>query len=66
MHWGIRRDAGGVIAKLLAVAPIGIKPLDLVAFASTSFLMAFFAALATWAPARRADREDPMGTFGNE
>jgi hypothetical protein len=35
----------------LALALIGIKPLDLVAFASTSALMALVAALATWVPA---------------
>jgi putative ABC transport system permease protein len=51
---------GLMFAKLLAVALIGIKPFDLVVFASTSALMAFVAALATWVPARRAARVDPM------
>ncbi len=57
---------GLVFAKLLAVALIGIKPFDLVAFASTSALMALVAALATWVPARRAVRVDPMVTFRQE
>jgi len=62
---GVAIGLGGglAFAKLLAVALIGIKPLDLVAFASTSALMAFVAALATWAPARRAARVDPMVTL---
>ena len=59
-------SGGLLLAKLLAVALIGIKPFDLVAFASTSSLMAFVAALATWVPARRAARVDPMVTFRHE
>jgi putative ABC transport system permease protein len=59
-------SGGLVFAKLLAVALIGIKPFDLMAFASTSALMALVAALATWAPARRAARVDPMVTFRHE
>ena len=59
-------SGGLAFAKLLAVALIGIKPFDLVAFASTSVLMAFVAALATWVPARRAARVDPMVTFRHE
>jgi len=57
---------GLAFAKLLAVALIGIKPLDLVAFASTSALMVLVATLATWAPARRAARMDPMVTLRHE
>ena len=62
---GVAIGLGGglVFAKLLAVALIGIQPFDLVAFASTAALMAFVAALATWVPARRAARVDPMVTF---
>jgi predicted permease len=57
---GIAIGLGGglAFAKLLAVALIGIKPFDLVAFASTSGLMVLVAALATWVPARRAAREN--------
>ena len=65
---GVAIGLGGglAFAKLLAVALIGIKPLDLVAFASTSALMASVAALAIWLPARRAARVDPMVTLRHE
>ncbi len=56
-------SGGLVFAKLLAAALIGVKPFDLAAFASTSALMAFVASLATWVPAMRAARVDPMVTF---
>jgi macrolide transport system ATP-binding/permease protein len=59
--------AGGLVfAKLMEVALIGVRPFDPVAFASTSALMAFVAALATWPPARRAAHVDPMVTFRRE
>jgi ABC-type antimicrobial peptide transport system permease subunit len=65
---GVAIGLGGglAFAKLLAVALIGIKPLDLVAFASTSALMTSVAALAIWVPARRAARVDPMVTLRHE
>jgi putative ABC transport system permease protein len=65
---GVAIGLGGglAFAKLLAVALIGIKPFDLVAFTSTSVLMALVAALATWVPAQRATRVDPMVTLRHE
>jgi predicted permease len=65
---GVAIGLGGglVFAKLLAVALIGIKPFDLVAFASTSALMALVATLATWVPAGRAARVDPMVAFRDQ
>jgi len=57
---------GLAFARLLALALIGIKPFDLVAFGSTSVLMALVAALATWVPARWAARVDPMVTLRHE
>jgi len=65
---GVAVGLGGglAFAKLLALALIGIKPFDLVAFASTSALMALVAALATWVPARRATGVDPMVTLRHE
>jgi ABC-type antimicrobial peptide transport system permease subunit len=57
---------GLAFAKLLAVALIGIEPFDLVAFASTSGMMAFVAALATWVPAQRAARLDPVVALRDE
>lgn len=68
MAVGVVIGLGGglAFAKLLAVALIGIKPFDLVAFASTSSLMVVVAALATWVPARRAAGVDPMVTLRHE
>jgi predicted permease len=59
---GVAVGLGGglAFAKLLAVALIGIKPFDPVAFASTSGVIAFVASLASWVPARRAARVDPL------
>lgn len=74
-RWSLRLVAIGVaiglggglaFAKLLAVALNGIKPFDLAAFASTSAVMALVAMLATWVPARRAARVDPMVTLRHE
>src|SRR5262249_18284117 len=65
---GVAIGLGGglAFAKLLAVPLIGIKPFDPVAFASTSCLMALVGSLATWMPARRAARVDPMVTLRHE
>ncbi len=65
---GVAIGLGGglAFAKLLALALIGIKPFDLVAFASTSGLMVLVTALATWVPARRAASVDPMVTLRHE
>jgi ABC-type antimicrobial peptide transport system permease subunit len=65
---GVAMGLGGglAFAKLLATALIGIKPFDLVAFASTSGLMALVAVLATWVPAQRAARVDPMAALRHE
>jgi putative ABC transport system permease protein len=59
--------AGGLaFARLLAGALMGIKPFDAVAFASTSILLFLVAGLATWVPARRAARVDPMVALRRE
>jgi putative ABC transport system permease protein len=65
---GVAIGLGGglAFAKLLAVALIGIRPFDAVAFASTSGFMVLVAALATWVPARRAAGVDPIVTFRHE
>ena len=57
---------GLAFAKLLAVALIGIKPFDVVAFASTSGFLVVVAALATWVPAKRAAGVDPIITLRHE
>ena len=64
--WEWQSASAGAHVAVLAVALIGIEPFDLVAFASTSALMAFVAALATWVPARQAARVNPMVTFRHE
>jgi len=65
---GVAIGLGGGLgfAKLLAIALIGVKPFDLAAFASTSGLMALVAGLATWVPAQRAARVDPMVALRHE
>jgi ABC-type lipoprotein release transport system permease subunit len=65
---GVAVGIGGglAFAKLLSIALIGIKPFDPLTFACASGLMASVAALATWVPARRAARVDPMITFRRE
>jgi predicted permease len=63
---GIGLLGGLAFARLLAVALMGIKPFDAVAFASTSLLMCMVAGLATWLPARRAARVDPMLALRHE
>jgi predicted permease len=57
---------GLAFAHLLAAALIGIRPFDLASFASTSALMALVAVMATWVPARRAARVDPMVTLKHD
>ncbi len=44
----------------------GVKPFDLPAIASTTFLLILFAALAAIVPARRAIRLDPMSALRSE
>jgi ABC-type antimicrobial peptide transport system permease subunit len=66
MGLAVGLGGGMAFAKLLAVALIGTRPFDLAVFASTATLMACVAALATWMPARRATRVDPMVTFRHE
>jgi predicted permease len=52
---------GGVlISRLLATILIDLSPLDPVAFGSVSLFLALVAMLATYLPARRAARVDPL------
>ncbi|HZS07290.1 MAG TPA: ABC transporter permease [Blastocatellia bacterium] len=53
--------AGGVaISRLLAAALIDLSPLDPVAFGGVSVFLTLIALLATYLPARRATKVDPM------
>ncbi|MBA3440891.1 MAG: ABC transporter permease [Pyrinomonadaceae bacterium] len=51
---------GAVTSRLLAAALIDLSPLDPVTFGSTSLFLAVVAMLATYIPARRATKVDPM------
>src|SRR5229473_432316 len=49
-----------VVSRLLAATLFGLSSLDAISFAGVSLLLGFIALLATWLPARRATRVDPM------
>ncbi len=51
---------GALISRLLATVLIDLSPLDPVAFGSVSVFLAMVALLATYLPARRATRVDPL------
>jgi predicted permease len=48
------------VSRLLAATLFGLSSMDAVSFAGVSLLLASIALLATWVPARRATRVDPM------
>ncbi|HMG76368.1 MAG TPA: ABC transporter permease [Pyrinomonadaceae bacterium] len=51
---------GALISRLLATVLIDLSPLDPVAFGSVSLFLGLIALLATYLPARRAARVDPL------
>jgi putative ABC transport system permease protein len=55
---GVVASAG--VSRLLAATLFGLNPLDAVSFSSVSLLLGSIALLATYLPARRATRVDPM------
>ena len=66
---GFRPIAAGIIvgiavsvgvSRLMAATLFGLSSMDAVSFAGVSFLLGSIALLATWLPARRATRVDPM------
>ena len=69
VHEGFRPIAAGIlvgiaaaagVSRLLAATLFGLSSMDAVSFAGVSLLLASIAMLATWLPARRATRVDPM------
>jgi putative ABC transport system permease protein len=65
---GIALGAVGaaICARLLGGMLFEIRPLDLPAFAGATFVLALFALLACYWPARRATRVDPLETLRRE
>ena len=51
---------GALISRLLAAVLIDLSPLDPIAFGSVSVFLAAIALLATYVPARRATKVDPL------
>ena len=69
VHEGFRPIAAGIlggiagaaaVSRLLTATLFGLSSLDAVSFMGVSILLASIALLATWLPARRATRVDPM------
>lgn len=52
--------AGLPLARLLGTLPIGVKPLDPLTFLVVSLILTVVALLASYIPARRATKVDPM------
>jgi putative ABC transport system permease protein len=54
------------VTKLIRSLLFGIEPLDPAAFATAAIVLGAFATLASWLPARRASRTDPVVTMRAE
>jgi ABC-type lipoprotein release transport system permease subunit len=55
---GVLASAG--VSRLLSAMLFGLNSLDAISFVGVSLLLIAIALLATWLPARRAMRVDPM------
>lgn len=56
--WGMSRGLGSLL--------YGVEPTDPLTFAATAALLSTVALLATWIPARRASRLDPVEALRSE
>jgi predicted permease len=63
---GIGLAAALVLTRLMRGLLFGVDALDLVSFAATPVILALVAALATYLPARKAARTDPMSSLRSE
>jgi putative ABC transport system permease protein len=72
---GMRLSAAGmvvglagafVVTRLMASMLVGVEPTDPLTFASIALLFVVIAAAASWLPARRASRLDPMDAIREE
>jgi putative ABC transport system permease protein len=58
--------ASAVVTKLMSTLLVGVGPRDPVAFAIAATVLLFVAALASYVPARRAIRVDPITALRND
>ena len=72
---GLRLSAAGIafgligaaaIARVMASMLVGVNPTDPITFAAIVVLFALIAVIASWLPARRASRLDPMHAIREE
>jgi putative ABC transport system permease protein len=63
---GLGRAGAAGATRLLQTMLFGVTPLDPATFAAVSLMFGLVATLASYVPARRATRVDPMVALRNE
>ncbi|MDE3156949.1 MAG: hypothetical protein KGN76_17755, partial [Acidobacteriota bacterium] len=51
------------VTRVFASQLVGVDPLDAVSFGGTAIVLALVALVASWLPARRAARVDPLSAL---